>query len=77
MWMNPPRTCARFWNQPPPPFPIVRDAGHKLVEAADVAGMPTAFLIDRKGIIREVHHGFRPKDEAPLAARLAGLLAGS
>jgi thiol-disulfide isomerase/thioredoxin len=56
-------------------FPVVRDAAHQLVAAADVSSMPTSFLIDRKGVIRQVHNGFRPKDEDPLAAKIAALLA--
>ena len=39
-------------------FTVVRDARHKLVEAADVPTMPTSFLIDRAGNIRFVHAGF-------------------
>jgi thiol-disulfide isomerase/thioredoxin len=39
-------------------FATVRDAGQKLVAAADVSAMPTSFLIDRAGKIRFVHKGF-------------------
>ena len=39
-------------------FATVRDVGQRLVAAADVAGMPTSFLIDRAGKIRFVHKGF-------------------
>lgn len=39
-------------------FTVLRDAAHKLVAYADVAAMPTSFLVDRKGIVRFVHHGF-------------------
>ena len=39
-------------------FAVVRDAGQKLVAAADVSTMPTSFLIDRAGKIRCVHRGF-------------------
>jgi len=39
-------------------FTTVRDAQQKLVAAADVATMPTSFLIDRAGKIRFVHTGF-------------------
>jgi thiol-disulfide isomerase/thioredoxin len=58
-------------------FPTVRDAAHKLVAAADVKTMPTSFLIDRKGVIRLVHSGFRAKDEAVLTSQIEGLLAES
>ena len=39
-------------------FTVVRNAGQKLVAAADVSTMPTSFLIDRAGKIRYVHKGF-------------------
>lgn len=39
-------------------FTTVRDAAQKLVAAADVATMPTSFLVDRAGKIRFVHNGF-------------------
>jgi thiol-disulfide isomerase/thioredoxin len=39
-------------------FTVVRDAGQKLVAAADVSAIPTSFLIDRAGKIRYVHKGF-------------------
>ncbi|MGB8169127.1 MAG: TlpA disulfide reductase family protein [Chthoniobacteraceae bacterium] len=66
-----------FLKKTPAMFPVVRDAAHKLVGVADVSSMPTSFLIDRKGVIRQVHNGFRPKDEAILAAKIAALLAES
>ncbi|CAN5813953.1 TlpA disulfide reductase family protein [soil metagenome] len=58
-------------------FPVVRDAAHKLVAAANVDTMPTSFLIDRKGVIRLVHNGFHEKDKAPLQAKIESLLAES
>ena len=39
-------------------FTTVRDADRKLVAAADVATMPTSFVIDHAGKIRYVHRGF-------------------
>lgn len=63
-----------FLGKVPASFPTVRDAAHKLVAAADVSTMPTGFLIDRKGVVRQVHNGFRPKDEATLSAQITALL---
>lgn len=55
-------------------FSSVHDTKHSLIAAADVSTMPTAFLIDRKGTIREVHHGFRERDIPDLEAKLQSLL---
>ena len=43
-------------------FPVVRDAGQKLVAAAGVESMPTSLLVDRRGLIRFVHVGFRGEE---------------
>ncbi|HZK79981.1 MAG TPA: TlpA disulfide reductase family protein [Humisphaera sp.] len=48
----------RFLKSANVSFPTVRDARHKLVATADIAAMPTSFLIDRAGKIRFVHKGF-------------------
>ncbi|HEX8914308.1 MAG TPA: TlpA disulfide reductase family protein [Humisphaera sp.] len=53
-----PEDAARFAKAANASFSVVRDGGHKLVAEADVATMPTAFLIDRAGRIRFVHKGF-------------------
>jgi len=49
----------KFLKANPVTFTVVRDAAQKLVAAAEVASMPTSFLIDRQGKIRFAHTGFR------------------
>ena len=66
-----------FLTQTKATFPVVRDAAHKLVAAADVSTMPTAFLLDRAGVIRHVHSGFAKQDEAALLAKINALLGKS
>ena len=51
-----------FLQRNPPGFAVVRDAGHKLVERVSVETLPTSFLLDRKGVVRFVHNGFRGKE---------------
>ncbi len=63
-----------FLKKTPASFPVVRDAAHKLVGVANVSTMPTSILVDRKGVIRLVHGGFRAKDETTLAAHIEKLL---
>ena len=48
----------KFLKENPVTFSVVRDATQKLVTVADVASMPTSFLVDRQGRIRFVHHGY-------------------
>jgi hypothetical protein len=39
--------------------------------------MPSGYLIDKKGMIREIHVGFRKGDEVILQERIAALIAES
>ena len=45
-------------------FSVVRDARQKLVAKAQIATMPSSFLVDRDGKIRHVHTGFRGEETA-------------
>lgn len=44
------------------------------VESYDPPSMPTTFVIDKKGVVRFVHAGFRSGDEKTLAAELDKLI---
>jgi len=50
---------ADFLKRFAPAFPTVRDGAQKLVAEVKVPTMPTSYLIDRKGVLRAVHSGFR------------------
>ena len=52
-----------FLEQHPASFHIVTDAAQQCAKDFGVKAMPSSYLVDRKGIIRYVHLGFRP-DEA-------------
>jgi thiol-disulfide isomerase/thioredoxin len=58
----------------PASFPTLHDAQQKLVAAANVDTMPTSFIIDKKGIIRHVHTGFKSKDATELHQQIQALL---
>jgi len=49
---------AEFLKKFAPDFVTVRDGGQKLVSAIKVPGMPTCYLVDRKGILRVIHSGY-------------------
>ena len=42
-----------------------------------VETMPTSFLIDRNGVIRYMHHGFREGDIEPLRGHIKQLIAAA
>ena len=55
-------------------FPIVWDDGKAVAKAYDPPTMPTAFVIDKSGIIRFVHVGYHAGDEATLEEEARSLM---
>lgn len=56
-------------------YAVVLDATADVMDQYRVVGMPTSFLIDREGVIRKVHKGFREGDTELLEQALIPLLA--
>ncbi|MCZ6829187.1 MAG: TlpA disulfide reductase family protein [Gammaproteobacteria bacterium] len=66
--------ALQFLQEFPVDYPVVWDnAGHS-PQTFGILGMPTAFIIDRKGVVREIHQGFRKSDTAKIRARVVELL---
>jgi len=55
-------------------FRVVHDRGGAVANRYEPAKMPSSFLIDRKGIVRHVHSGFRAADKGALEKRISALL---
>lgn len=55
-------------------FPIVWDDGKSVAKSYDPPSMPTAFVIDKSGIVRFVHVGYHPGDEVTLEDEVRSLL---
>ncbi len=55
-------------------FPIVLDESHAVAGRYRPARMPTSFLVDRRGIVRHVHAGYRASDVAGLEREIQTLL---
>ena len=66
-----------FLARYPVAYPIAIDTTGDSGRAFAVAGMPSGYLIDKKGMIREIHVGFRKGDEVILQERIAALLTES
>jgi cytochrome c biogenesis protein CcmG, thiol:disulfide interchange protein DsbE len=70
------RTDAdKFLKQFHPTFDVRFDPRGELAELYKVHGMPSSILIDRHGVTRFTHLGFRPVDGAVYEAQLRELLA--
>jgi thiol-disulfide isomerase/thioredoxin len=69
-----PDKVRSFLSSMPLAFRVVHDGGKAVAGRYAPSKMPTSFLIDRRGIVRHVHAGFRPSDKAALEAQVEGLL---
>jgi thiol-disulfide isomerase/thioredoxin len=55
-------------------YPQVADPKGALAESYAVNAMPASYLVDRAGVLRQVHNGFEPEDIEPLRKAVAQLL---
>jgi len=69
------RDAERFLRQFNPTFEVRFDPKGELAESYKVAGMPASVLIDREGLPRFTHVGFRPVDGSVYEAEIRQLLA--
>ena len=57
-------------------FTLVHDSQHKAADFFNPPTMPSSYLVDRKGVIRHIHKGFKAgKTEAQYIAEIEALLA--
>ncbi len=66
--------AMEFLKEFPVAFPTARDVEGITPDKYGLQGMPTAYLIDRKGKVSLVHEGFKKTDSEELSAKIATLL---
>ena len=66
--------ATRFLAKVPVSFVLVRDASDAAARSFNVKGMPSGYLIDRKGTVRVVHVGFNADHAAALEKEIESLL---
>jgi thiol-disulfide isomerase/thioredoxin len=64
-----------FLKEFPVVYPTAIDTSSKVPEAYGLVGMPTAYLVDRKGIVQLVHEGFKKSDIEQLREKIHILLS--
>ena len=69
-----PEDAHAFLEEMPVSYLVVRDPEGTTPGTYGILGMPTGFLIDREGVVRKVHQGFRKSDGAKLRAEVLELL---
>ena len=72
-----PEDAEKFLIQYPAKFTLASDLSKQCAETLGVAAMPSSYLIDRKGVIRHIHLGFRVGETQELRAMVKQLLSES
>ena len=67
--------AERFLRDTPASFTIAYDANGATPAAYDVKGMPSSYLIDRKGNVAAVEEGFHDESRDDVEAQIRALLA--
>jgi thiol-disulfide isomerase/thioredoxin len=66
--------ALQFLTEIPVSYPVVRDGAGTTPQTYGILGMPTAYLIDRDGVVRLVHAGFKTSDAEKLRVEINKLL---
>jgi len=66
--------AERFLKRVAVSFPLATDAQDAAARAFDVKAMPSGYLVDRKGVVRQVHRGFTSETAAALEREVENLL---
>lgn len=69
-----PADAQRFLARVPVSFSLVRDPSDAAAKGFDVKAMPSGYLVDRKGVVRQVHRGFTAETRAALEKEIDSLL---
>lgn len=64
-----------FLAHHPSQFTITNHGGEQCAKSFNVEAMPTSYLIDKHGVIRHIHKGFREGETDELKLQIAKLLA--
>lgn len=65
---------VKFLSDVPVSYPVVWDGVGSTPIAYGVMGMPTGYLVDREGIVRDIHQGYRKSDGEKLRTVIIQLL---
>jgi thiol-disulfide isomerase/thioredoxin len=66
--------ARRFLAKVPVSFSLARDPADAAAKGFDVKAMPSGYLVDRKGVVRQVHRGFTAETGAALEKEIDSLL---
>jgi peroxiredoxin len=73
--VEPDSKAADDWlKQTPVTFPILYDTDSKVSKLYGVSGMPSTVIVDRKGMVRMIHRGYKPGDEEEYLSSIRTLM---
>ncbi|MFZ2172267.1 MAG: TlpA disulfide reductase family protein [Methylococcaceae bacterium] len=70
-----PEDAKSFLAKYPADFTVAADANEKCARDFNVKAMPSSYLVDRNGVIRHIHLGFRPGEAKEIRILTEQLLA--
>ncbi len=59
-----PGPAEQLLHRTPVSFPVLIDQGQTVSQRYQLEAMPSTVVVDRDGVIRYIHHGYKPGDEA-------------
>lgn len=68
------RNMTRFLQRTRVSFPIVHDGSQAVAGRYDPPTMPSSYIIDRRGVVRHIHRGFRSGDDESMERQVQALL---
>lgn len=63
-----------FLEKHPVNYVVVMDPAGNCPTAYNVMAMPSSYFVDRQGVVRRIHLGFRSSDEADIREEIIALL---
>ncbi|MGX2039219.1 TlpA disulfide reductase family protein [Methylocaldum sp. MU1018] len=72
-----PEDAKKFLAKYPANFTTVADNDAQCAKDLNVKAMPSSYLIDRNGVIRDIHYGFRPGEAQKMRVLAEKLLEES
>ncbi|NOS74056.1 MAG: TlpA family protein disulfide reductase [Methyloglobulus sp.] len=67
--------AEKFLKEFPVSFTVLRDAKGEWADQFVVESMPTSFILDKQGVVQNIHHGFASDDIKELEEKITKLLA--
>lgn len=67
--------AEKFLKELPVSFTVLRDAKGEWADKYVIESMPTSFIIDKQGVIQNIHKGFASNDINELEQKIVQLLA--